>query len=433
MSILAVLSARLRLLAREVRGAWSRLATTDKTLAALLVIMILVGVLLRVQDLGYPPEMSFDERHFVENARNYLAGRPDRNDHPPYGKLLIALGFLGFGDTSTGWRVIPLVFGLQTLVLSYWLAKELFRDRWAGLAAAAFLAADGFPLTYSRTALVDGLLLCFALWAVLGIVHIKCWYDVILVSILIGLTASIKMSGIVLLLPLAVVVLGFRTVPWWSIGLALIAPLVFALVWTCGLALSVKPFGPADVVDAVLDQLRHHAKLTEWRNPLVSKWYTWPVLHHPIVMRRNLHGDRVRLMCSVGNPVLWLSVSGSVIITSLTLAFRAAKACIERAWPPRAEVPLMALTVPLVCWMAFIAPWIVSNRDSYYYHYLVPYCFGLLLVGGLVSRLRRANPWCAVAIALLVLAALTFYAPVWAQLPISQEAVHWRLPFRLWR
>jgi dolichyl-phosphate-mannose--protein O-mannosyl transferase len=422
-----------RLFAQELRGSWSRLGKADKSLLVLLFMTILVGVVLRVQHLSYPPQMSFDEHHFVDNARNYLAGKSDWNDHPPLGKLLIGLGFLMFGDSSTGWRVVPLTFGLQTLVLCFWLAKELFGDRWAGLTAAAFLSADGFLLSYSRTALLDGLLLCFALWTALGIVHIKRWFDVIVVSVLIGLTACIKVSGVVLVLPLAVVILAFRTAPWWSLGLTAIAPLVFALVWTGGLALSARPFGPTDVVHAVMEQERHHLALTEWKNPLVSKWYTWLVLYHPILMRRDLCGARVRLMSSVGNPILWFGVSASVVVAPLILLGCTAKAFIARSWPPRIAIPLMALIVPLVTWTAFVVPWIISNRDSYYYHYLVPYGFGLLLVGGLVSRLRRVHPWWTVVIALLVLAALIFYAPVWAQLPIRQESASWRLPFRLWR
>src|SRR5690349_11306405 len=77
------------------------------------------GVYLRVQSFGFPGHLTFDEHHFVENARNYLARAKDWNDHPPLGKLLMASAMRVLGDTPIGWRITSLLFGFGTIALSF--------------------------------------------------------------------------------------------------------------------------------------------------------------------------------------------------------------------------------------------------------------------------------------------------------------------------
>src|SRR6185436_1898052 len=131
--------------------------------------LVVGGVWLRAQHLMFPPNLSFDEHHFVENARNYLAGRADWNDHPPLGKLLIALMIRLRGDNAVAWRTAPLLFGFGTIVLAHELARRLFQRWQAGLVAAAFVAAEGSLIAYSRTALLDGMLTFFCLAAALPV------------------------------------------------------------------------------------------------------------------------------------------------------------------------------------------------------------------------------------------------------------------------
>ena len=71
---------------------------TRLAFAALLLagFMLALSVYFRLTNLGFPATFQFDEHHFVENARNYLAGREDWNDHPPLGKLFIALSIAAF-------------------------------------------------------------------------------------------------------------------------------------------------------------------------------------------------------------------------------------------------------------------------------------------------------------------------------------------------
>ena len=114
------------------RCSWRALSPTERATTVILTIMIAGGVALRLRNIGFP-RFTFDEHHFVPNARRYLVGEADDNDHPPLGKLFIAAGMLLFGDNPTGWRAASLIFGLQTLVIAAALARRAVRGSTGGL------------------------------------------------------------------------------------------------------------------------------------------------------------------------------------------------------------------------------------------------------------------------------------------------------------
>jgi dolichyl-phosphate-mannose-protein mannosyltransferase len=127
-------------------------------LAVLVTAMLLLGLFLRVNAFGYPNTFMFDEHHFVENARNYLLHKPDQNDHPPIGKMIIAQSIGLLGDTPVAWRLPSLIWGFITIIAVGFAAGRLFSSAQAGWLAAAFIGVDGFLSGYSRAALLDGFL-----------------------------------------------------------------------------------------------------------------------------------------------------------------------------------------------------------------------------------------------------------------------------------
>jgi len=109
-------------------------------------------------------------------------------------KLLIAVGMIAMGDGGTGWRLVPLLCGLALIALAYLLAVSAFRSRVAGLYAAAFIAASGFVLAFSKTALLDGMLATSMTAAALAVWRARSWAGVVFAAVLIGLSASIITS-----------------------------------------------------------------------------------------------------------------------------------------------------------------------------------------------------------------------------------------------
>ena len=392
---------------------------------------VAAGLWLRAHDLWRPPFYAFDEHHFVDNARVYLqgsqlqnrelAGLVDGNDHPPLGKLWIALGMRLFGDSGLGWRIMPAAFGAASVLWAALLARRLFPGTPAWCFALVFVSLDGFAIAYSRVALLDGmltslLLLCF--WLLLGTNRAS----LAAAAVVGGLALAIKFSGICYLGPLAGALLlrsGSGRLRWLLIAPAL-SLLVYYACYALGLWLLGAPSGPASVWQHTLELIRHHAGLIDMQNPATSSWPTWFIPTRPLLLWRMVEGSSLRLVTSRGNPLLWWFCSASVLGLSGTLLWRGLGPVLRdarfRLWA--IELPARSLVFALLCYWSLMAPWILTRRDSYLYHYLPAYLVAVVLVSGLFGALyQRRRRW-ALALALAVVLVSAGYAPRWAGLPL---------------
>ncbi|MCC6214436.1 MAG: glycosyltransferase family 39 protein, partial [Polyangiaceae bacterium] len=239
-------------------------------------VLVLLGLVLRLEQLGSPRSFGFDEHHFVENARNYLRGRADLNDHPPLGKLTIALSMRAFGDESFAWRVPALVAGLATIALGAALARRLFPSRLAPWIAAAFLAGDGFFIGYSRAGLLDAQLVALAAGAALLVASRPGARALVAAGLLAGLAMNVKLSGVVLIVPIA---LGLAQSPLdrrarlaAATGAALAMAIGFCVPWAIGLGITGRPGDPWSALQETRRLVAHHAALTKMDNDLTSSW-----------------------------------------------------------------------------------------------------------------------------------------------------------------
>lgn len=423
---------------QEWRRSWRALSQAQRATTVVLSTMIVAGVVLRVRGIAFPPRFTFDEHHFVPNARRYLLGEPDDNDHPPLGKLLIAVGILLFGDNPTGWRAASLIFGLQSLVIAAALARALFANPRAAWFAAAFFAGDGFFLAYSRTALLDGGLTCLILWSLLAAVAAETWRGVLVSALLVGLAASIKWSGGMAVVPALAAVLIFRRAPRWSLMLFGAAPILHVGLWLATFPLSGRPADPRALLALMQELLRRHIEIGHSQNPLASPWYTWPVLYHPIVVKLADHGIGRRYASSVGNPLLFFSstlVILATLQTGVVAVVRARKARLRVSTILPFLPPVMRAALLLTTgWLALLAPW-MFGRGSYtfMYHYLPSYGFALTLVAGAATHLEQRFPRAVLLYVGLALAIGVFFAPVWAELPLAESVANHRLMFVPWQ
>jgi len=80
----------------------------------------------------------FDEQTYIKAARAALSHTADANlEHPPLAKLLIAAGIFIFGDGAFGWRFMPALAGVFTVVAIYLLTLVLSRKQPVAILAAA--------------------------------------------------------------------------------------------------------------------------------------------------------------------------------------------------------------------------------------------------------------------------------------------------------
>lgn len=426
------------------RSLWGRARELDLFVWVALLV-ILAGLVARFWGLGFPARFSFDEHHFVENARNYLAGKADWNDHPPLGKLLIAFWMYLWGDHSWTWRLASALCGAGTVGVAMALGRSLFpHKRDVALLAGALVAMDGFCLVYSRTALLDGQLSFFALLSVLAASVSRSWWSWLCVGLLVGLTTGIKFSGVCTLLPIAfLLVTRERPRAWFLRGvlLALGFSLAYVGQWVLGLWLSGQYESPTQALTQTVHLYKHHAAFTKMENAATSSWTSWWLPENPIKLYQIKAGRAVRVATSLGNPLLWWSVwlSAGATVTSLLWfglrsALDSAVSGLSSTWGNIWREQGRAFLVLCLGWLGFLAPWILSRRDSYIYHYLPAYTFGLILLAALIAHCapllhRRVK----LGFLIVAFAVSSFYAPVWLGMTLSKTAVAQRLFVSGWR
>jgi len=426
------------------RGASTALRTlAESPTVVVCVLLVGLGVALRMRSLGLPEGFTFDEHHFVDNARNYLRGAPDGNDHPPLGKLTIAVSIWLLGDTAFAWRLPALIAGLFIVASGAVLARRLFPTPLAAWLAAGLLAADGFLIAYSRTGLIDGQLTALSLGALtLAVVRPRSGMLVV-AGLLAGLAANVKFSGIAALGPIALVLsvapMSRRRRASTAVGAALAFALGYLTPWWIGLAMTHQPAGVGSVVAKTWQLAQLHATATTMGNSLASSWPTWLVSLKPIVMSSVGPRAATRMAIALGNPLTWLASTFAVLASLGAIVWIGARRTLERVETPAAASTGYWAThgfgsmVLVVGWVAFLSPWILTRRDPYIYHYLPCYALAVILLAGALSWIAQRRRRVVLVFALLVLDVAAFYTPVWARLPLTQEALESRLLLRSWR
>jgi dolichyl-phosphate-mannose--protein O-mannosyl transferase len=415
---------------------WGAMQRAPRVTSLLLAFMIVGGVILRIQGIGFPPRDTFDEQFYGPTAHHILLGVPDLHDfHPPLGKLLGAIGLILFGYNSVGWRFMYLCFGLQTIIIGFWLARQIFASRRAAWFAAAFIAADGFFIAHSRTAFIDIMLVCLILWSVLAVVTARTWRGMAIVGILIGIATSIKWSAAQTLVPAVVAVLLYRRVPWYTIFWFGLSPVVHILIWMAGLHLMGHASDPLAVWNVILSSMASLHGLGQYDNPLASAWYTWPALYHPIVVKLSSSGTTSRYASSLGNLVFWFPAVLLVIGLPLARGLTALRTGWRKYWPPFFDASFTkAVLVLATGWAALLTLFVVSmGKHSFFYHYLPPYAFAIILLAGVVAKLERRWPRAVlIFVALSILVAL-YFVPVWGEFSLTLPEANRRLIFLPWR
>lgn len=429
------------------------------------VVVIAVAAALRLWALTYPPDLYWDEQHYVFDAEAYIGGGigipvgdpppvliADEGTwvHPPLGKWIIALLGVGpMGLRSIGWRLPSAVFGIAGVGLLYFLALELWGSVWWAGLAALLLALDGLHIVQSRIAMLDIFPATFVTAGILLLVLDRTrsmgprsdersppgrmerifgsWYR-LGTGCALGAAIATKWTGVLALL------LGAGLCTAWliaagprdrravarSLGTIVasfaVAPLVVYLV-------SYGAFfyqnGPAvgDFVTLQIRMLQYHLGHTQLQ-PENSLPQTWPVMLHPIQYFGLSTPGGTRKIVALGNPVLWWG-----FLALLPLAI-----------PTVVRTPTWQDAVAFGGYTVMYLPWLAVQRSQFIFYMLpaVPFMC-LAIVASLRRGPRSAARIAAPTIAGLVLVAAAAFAPVWLGLPASAS---WLARLRLlptWR
>jgi dolichyl-phosphate-mannose--protein O-mannosyl transferase len=79
-------------------------------------------------------------------------------------------------------------------------------------------------------------------------------------------------------------------------------------------------------------------------------------------------------------------------------------------------LPARSLLFALVAYWSLLAPWILTRRDSYLYHYLPSYLIALVLLSGVLGEVMRVRRRAVLALLAGIVLLSAWYAPRWAGL-----------------
>ena len=123
-----------------------------------------VSLALFMPRLGVTKTYVYDEKAYVSSARAFLNGTAETNpEHPPLGKLLIAVGIKTFGDTPVGWRMASVLAGVGVVVGMFYLALRLLGEPSLATLAAALTLLNHFTFVMARVAMLEVFIILFAL------------------------------------------------------------------------------------------------------------------------------------------------------------------------------------------------------------------------------------------------------------------------------
>ena len=286
-------------------------------------VIALIGLALRLFNLGTPKGFVFDELYYVDGARDYLAhgvevsgDDPEFVVHPPVGKWLIGIGIKFFGNNEFGWRVIAALVGTASVLLIYLVAQRLFNSAFLSNTAAALMALDGLHLVMSRVALLDIFLMFFILLAFYLILTNNLWAS----GVVIGLAGATKWSGFFLIPLLILLTINFKTANIFVYikriaQFVLVPSLVYLVSWSgwiitsSGWARNSGSNFLSSLWNYHLEILNFHQGLTEKHSYAANPW-SWLVIGRPTSFYYENPGNCAAASCSqeilaIGTPVLW--------------------------------------------------------------------------------------------------------------------------------
>ena len=194
-------------------GRWVKdwIAPKPRTVAVAIVVVFALSLAAFLWDVDTPNVMMFDETWYVPTAQKWLAaGEMMHEEHPPLGKLMIALGMWLFGDNPFGWRVMSAGFGALAVSGTFLWAFALLRSVPQALWAAAVVFCSHVVFVQARIAMLDIFLMAFCTLALAFFTFSIKEPDrrrslgyALAMGVCLGLASACKWSGFFLLFGLA--------------------------------------------------------------------------------------------------------------------------------------------------------------------------------------------------------------------------------------
>jgi dolichyl-phosphate-mannose-protein mannosyltransferase len=403
-------------------------------------------------NIQFPTGPNFDEFHYVPSAKQFLARKENQNwEHPPLGKLMMAVGIQALGDRPIGWRVMSTVFGALTLVGMYFLGLVLLETEEAAIWITLLTFVNQLLYVQARIGMLDTFMFGFLVWAMAA--YSAAWLPTLSIAqnkrlfafagLMFGLSISCKWFTVVPWVGCAMMIGVIRIFQIWKVRFKdpLPGDWYHPEMW-CGirwyyfvLSLGVLPlavyfcsFLPyllmKDSHFAIKDFLKIQEKMWNGQlrvvasHPYMSHWLDWPLLKRPIWYafdRLGANKEWVRGVILLGNPlIMWTGVL-------------AVLACFW-GWIIKRDRAGFLISF---FFTLFYACWIVIPRKVSFYYYYYPAGMTLSLALGYVFFRKEFGKlysisWLKWVFLGSALSLFVYFFPILAALRIPSES------FRKW-
>jgi dolichyl-phosphate-mannose-protein mannosyltransferase len=382
-------------------------------------LLFIAGLALFLWRVEYPHGWSFDEIFYVPAAQALLSRTGNLNpQHPPLGKLLIALGIWIFGLDDGRYRIIAALFGAGTVAGMYGWGLAVFRRHETAVWIAVLALVNQMLYVQARTAMLDIFMVAFMVWGMAA--FCAAWAGdvepqrarllLVLSGVMFGFANACKWLGLVpwlTALLLVIVAKGLQKTPaargiaregaaltddepWITSGLLrgvglgtillafVVAPLAaylatfVPLMWVKGVNASWHGLWAAQV-----RIWQEHNYYIEWVQ--MSRWYQWPLKVHPMMYSyepASANGDYGRYVVMMGNPVvLWTGVPAALF-------------CLWRWITRGSRQAFLAILWYGAMWLS----WAVIPRNTTFYYYYLPAALALTIaLGYCVEHMPRGR------------------------------------------
>ncbi len=444
-----------------------------KTEILLGAVVLFVSIAVRFAFWSYPSEVVFDEFYYGKFVNGYHSGEFFYNDHPPLASELLALGgwlggyrgeldFENVGDkylftSYKTLRLLPQIIGSLIPLAVFFLALAFSAPPLQAAAAGLIIALDNAFVVQSRFIFPDVFLIFFGLTGLLFFIlaRKKIYNKTLLVlgSIFLGMSVSVKWSAVGFLLIVVIVFIKdfiYSTRKKWTPAPAgKIAEAAAVTIFTVVIIyfsvfhihFSLLPNnGPGNAFMSAefnMNEKGEVAKILELNKVMyslnmieprvshedASKFYTWPIMKHPVYYWGGDTDENIRRIDFLGNPIVWW---GSFLGIILAFWF----------WKPENNRTKKIL---YLTYISTLAPFVFVARPTFLYHYLPSLIFAVLITSFWFFDAKpnsRKNFWrekLFAVVIIFVLIAFVFYSPLTYGLSQNKDQYESLILFESWK
>jgi len=323
-------------------------------------------------DKSYYGSMFFDEIYFGRTAYEIVHKlQIYETTHPFLGKVLISQGIKLFGMTPFGWRFINAIFGVLLIIIIYYLASIIFRDRVWSILTATILTYSFMHLTQARISIIDTFGVSFVLvsyYFFYRFILKQKLFWLIFSGVAFGLASAIKWSavfsslgflaiGLFLIFskyPLSKQFAGYRLVLYGILSYIIVGFVVYYMTFYIYMEHNLF----SDIINYQINMYKYHTALKA-THPYSSPWWSWIIDFKPMCYYRDIQGDRFSSITAFGNPaIFWTGILAILYLFYVTIRHK----------------KLEAIFI-LSAFLGLYLPYIFIGRLMFIYHfyYAVPF------------------------------------------------------------